>query len=53
MILASKNGHVNIVKKLLQHPDIDVAIQNEDGYNCLALAAMNRHLYVYIKIKCV
>ena len=50
LILASNNGHINIVKKLLHHPHIDVTIQNEDGYNCLALAAINRHLYVHIKI---
>ena len=50
LILASNNGHLNIVKKLLHHPDIDVTIQNEDGYNCLALAAMNRHLYVHNNI---
>ena len=50
LILASKNGHENIVKKLLQQPGIDVTIQNEDGYNCLALAAINKHLYVHNNI---
>ena len=50
LILASKNGHENIVKKLLQQPGINVTIQNEDGYNCLALAAMNKHLYVHNNI---
>ena len=46
LILASKNGHEKSVKQLLQQPHIDVTIQDENGHNCLALAALNRYLYV-------
>ena len=44
LLSASKNGHEKCVKQLLQQPHIDVSIQDEDGHNCLALTAINRHL---------
>ena len=46
VLVASQNGHEKCVKQLLQRPHIDVTAQDEDGYNCLSLAAINRHLYV-------
>lgn len=48
LILASKNGHEKCVKQLLQRPHVDVTIQDEDGHNCLALAVLHRHLYVFL-----
>ena len=53
LILASKNGHEKCVKYLLQQPHVNVTIQDTDGYNCLALAALNRHLYVHCKLHIV
>ena len=46
-MLASKNGHEKCVKLLLQQPNVNVTIQDEDGHNCLALAAISKHLYVF------
>ena len=45
-MLAAKNGHEKCVQQLLQHNDINVSIQDKDGYNCLAIAAKNRQLLV-------
>ena len=53
LILASKNGHEKCVKLLLQQPHVDVTFQDDDGYNCLAFAALNRHLYVYLIGNCI
>lgn len=44
-MIASKNGHVKCVKQLLEQPHVDATIQDENGYNCLALAALNKQLY--------
>ena len=46
-MLASKSGHEKCVKLLLQQPHVNVTIQDEDGHNCLALAAISKHLYVF------
>ena len=50
-MLAAKNGHEKCVQQLLQHNDINVSIQDKDGYNCLAIAAKNRQLLVGKEIR--
>ncbi|XP_065890705.1 transient receptor potential cation channel subfamily A member 1 homolog isoform X2 [Dysidea avara] len=42
LILASQNGHGTCVQLFLTNPHINVTLQNKDGYNCLAVAALNR-----------
>ena len=46
-MLASKNGQDRCVQQLLQYPHVNVAFQDKDGHNCLAVAAINRHLLVF------
>lgn len=52
LIQASKSGHDKCVLQLLQHNSINVSIQDKDGYNCLAVAAKNRHLLVERAYNC-
>ena len=41
-MLACKNGHVQVVKVLLDH-GVNVAINNDNGHNCLIEAILNKH----------
>ena len=38
LLLATLEGHIKVVKTLLDHPRIDVTLTNEVGYNALAVA---------------
>ena len=42
LMLACKNGHVQVVKILLDH-GVNVAINNDSGHNCLIEAILNKH----------
>lgn len=42
--LAIQNGKTDVVRKLLQHPDIDINVQNEAGQTALHLAVKERKL---------
>jgi len=42
-MLACTNGHVGVVKVLLNDNGIDVSISNSSGHNCLIEAILNGH----------
>jgi hypothetical protein len=42
--LASRGGHVDVVKALLQHPNIDVNLHDEEGRTALSLAASSGNI---------
>ena len=42
-MLACKNGHMCVVKVLLNNDNINVGIVNSSGHNCLVEAILNGH----------
>ena len=50
LLLATLEGHIKVVKTLLDHPRIDVTLTNEVGYNALAEAIVKGHRYVCMYI---
>ncbi|KAG8163181.1 hypothetical protein KVR01_007659 [Diaporthe batatas] len=44
LVLAAENGHVDVLKKLLAHPDIDINMP--DGAGCTALSRAVRHAHI-------
>ena len=51
LLLATQQGHLNVVKILLGHPRIDVTLTNEVGYNALAEAIVKGYRQVLQRIK--
>ena len=51
LLLATQQGHLNVVKILLGHPRIDVTLTNEVGYNALAEAIVKGYRQVVIILK--
>jgi len=43
LLLATHQGHLKVVKLLLEYPRIDVTLTNEAGHNALAEAIINGH----------
>jgi len=43
LLLATQQGHIKVVKVLLEHPRIDVTLTNEAGHNALAEAIVKGH----------
>ena len=52
LILAASNGHYHVVKKLLEHPLIDVHVKNDYGLNAFFVAERNGHLDIVNLIRC-
>ncbi|CAI8029379.1 Ankyrin repeat domain-containing protein 29, partial [Geodia barretti] len=48
-MVASQNGHVEVVDKLLQH-GATVDLQKEDGWSSLMAASQNGHVEVVDKL---
>ena len=46
LLLASVNGHANVVDYLIDDVNADVTKRNNDGHNCLDLAVKEDHQYV-------
>jgi len=42
-MLATQEGHIKVVKTLLDYPRIDVTLTNASGYNALAEAIIRGH----------
>ena len=38
LIMASKNGHVEVIRALLNHHGVDVSIKNNDGNTAIGVA---------------
>ena len=51
LLLATQQGHVKVVKILLDHPRIDVTLTNEVGYNALAEAIVKGYRQVITVLK--
>jgi ankyrin repeat protein len=43
LLLASMNGHANVVDYLIVKKNADVTLRNLDGHNCLDLAVKEDH----------
>jgi len=43
LLLATNQGHLKVVKLLLEYPRIDVTLTNEAGHNALAEAIISGH----------
>ncbi|KAI2497246.1 hypothetical protein MHU86_17253 [Fragilaria crotonensis] len=47
LYIASQNGHLEVVRELLQHDNVDVNLQcTDDGATALIMASQNGHLEV-------
>ena len=51
LLLATQQGHLKVVKILLDHPRIDVTLTNEVEYNALAEAIVKGYRQVVTVFK--
>ena len=51
LLLATEQGHVKVVKILLDYPRIDVTLTNTTGYNALAEATVKGYRQVVKVLK--